>query len=56
MPSVSEKQRVFTRAAAHNPKFAKKAGISVSVAKEFEAADKRAPNSSPKKRRKGKYD
>ena len=27
-------------AAAHNPKFAKKAGIPVSVAKEFNAADK----------------
>ena len=28
------------QAAAHNPKFAKKAGIPVSVAKEFNAADK----------------
>ena len=40
MPSVSKKQRNFMAAAAHNPKFAKKAGIPVSVAKEFNAADK----------------
>ena len=40
MPSVSKKQRNFMAAAAHNPEFAKKAGIPVSVAKEFNAADK----------------
>ena len=40
MPSVSKKQRNFMAAAAHNPAFAKKAGIPVSVAKEFNQADK----------------
>lgn len=39
MPSVSEKQRRFMAAAAHNSKFAKRAGISQSVAQEFHAAD-----------------
>ncbi len=40
MPSTSKKQRNFMAAAAHNPEFAKKAGIPVSVAKEFNQADK----------------
>jgi len=40
MPSVSKKQRNFMAAASHNPSFAKKAGIPVSVAKEFNQADK----------------
>ena len=40
MPSKSKAQRNFMAAAAHNPKFAKKAGVPVSVAKEFNAADK----------------
>jgi len=42
-------------AAAHSPKFAKKAGIPVKVAAEFVAADKgrQAPKAS-KKARKGK--
>ena len=40
MPSTSAKQRKFMAAAANNPKFAKKAGIAQSVAKEFHAADK----------------
>ena len=57
MPSVSEKQKVFMRAAAHNPKFAKKAGIPQSVAREFEAADeaKDGTPTKPKQRRRGKY-
>lgn len=41
MPSKSKKQRRFMAAAAHNPKFAKKAGIPQGVAKEFNDADKR---------------
>lgn len=41
MPSKSKKQARFMAAAAHNPKFAKKAGIPQSVAKEFNAADKK---------------
>jgi hypothetical protein len=40
MPSTSKKQERFMQAAAHNPKFAKDAGISVSVAQDFVAADK----------------
>jgi len=40
MPSVSKKQARFMQAAAHNPEFAKKAGISQSVAREFTEADK----------------
>ncbi len=40
MPSVSKKQRNFMAAAAHNPAFAKKVGISQDVAKEFNQADK----------------
>ena len=40
MPSKSAKQHRFMEAAAHNPKFAKKAGVPVKVAKEFIAADK----------------
>lgn len=49
MPSTSEKQKRFMSAAAHNPEFAKKAGISQSVAKEFNDADqaKKKPNKSP---------
>jgi hypothetical protein len=39
MPSKSPKQHRFMEAAAHNPKFAKQAGIPVSVAKEFVKAD-----------------
>lgn len=41
MPFKSEKQRRLMYAAANNKAFAKRAGISPSVAKEFIAADKR---------------
>lgn len=41
MPSTSPKQKRFMAAAAHNPDFAAKAGISQSVAKEFNNADSR---------------
>jgi hypothetical protein len=40
MPAKSEKQKRFMDAAAHNPKFAKAAGVPVSVAKEFSGASK----------------
>jgi len=40
VPSTSKKQAKFMAAAAHSPAFAKKAGIPVSVAKEFNQADK----------------
>lgn len=41
MPSKTEKQAKFMRAAAHDPKIAAKAGIPQKVAKEFVAADKK---------------
>ena len=40
MPAKSEKQKQFMDAAAHNPAFAKQAGIPVAVAKEFSGASK----------------
>jgi hypothetical protein len=40
MPATSEKQKRFMDAAAHNPRFAKAAGIPTSVAKEFSEASK----------------
>jgi hypothetical protein len=40
MPATSEKQKQFMDAAAHNPKFAKAAGVPVSVAKDFSDASK----------------
>jgi hypothetical protein len=40
MPSTSKKQHNFMAAVANNPKFAKKAGVSSSVGKEFLTADK----------------
>jgi len=39
MPSESAKQHRFMEAAAHNPSFARKAGISQGVAREFVNAD-----------------
>jgi hypothetical protein len=35
MPTVSKKQERFMQAVAHNPKFAKAAGVPQSVGKEF---------------------
>ena len=43
MPSKSARQARFMAAAAHDPKFAKRAGISQSVAKEYNQADKGTP-------------
>ena len=40
MPSHSAKQHRFMEAVAHNPSFAKKAGVPQSVGKEFAKADK----------------
>lgn len=39
MPSVSDKQHRFMEAVAHNPQFAKKAGVAQAVGKDFAAAD-----------------
>jgi hypothetical protein len=40
MPATSEKQKKFMDAVAHNPAFAKKAGVPQSVGKEFSEASK----------------
>jgi len=40
VPSASKKQHNFMAAVAHNPAFAKKAGVPQSVGKEFNEADK----------------
>ena len=40
MPSHSPDQARMMAAAAHDPKFAKKVGVPVKVAKEFNQADK----------------
>lgn len=45
MPSKSPAQKRFMAAAAHNAKFAAKAGIPQSVAKEFNTADTNKGNS-----------
>lgn len=42
MPSKSKAQARFFAAAAHNPDFAKKAGVSTKAAKEWNQADKKA--------------
>jgi hypothetical protein len=53
MPSKSKAQAKFMRAAAHSKSFAKKAGISQKVAKEWSSADsKRGTKQLPS--RKGK--
>lgn len=40
MPSTSKKQHRFMEAVAHSPAFAKKAGVPMSVGKDFSSADK----------------
>lgn len=40
MPSKSRKQHAFFEAVAHDPEFARKAGVKPSVGKDFVAADK----------------
>ena len=41
MPSKSKKQARMMRAAAHDPKFAKKVGVPMEVAREFMMEDKK---------------
>jgi hypothetical protein len=55
MPSKSKPQARLMAAAAHNPNFAKKVGVPIKVAQEFDQADartgilkKRRPASSPR--------
>ncbi len=55
MPSKTKKQRKLMAAAAHDKDFAKRAGVSQKVAKEFNQADKKNPrglSALTKKRRK----
>ena len=40
MPSTSPTQARMMAAAAHDPKFAKKVGVPISVARDFNQADK----------------
>ena len=40
MPPVSKKQKKFMDAAAHNPAFAKKVGVPMSVAKDYSESGK----------------
>lgn len=40
MPSKSRKQHMFMEAIAHDPAFARRAGVAQSVGKDFAAADK----------------
>ncbi len=49
MPSKSGKQHRMMEAAAHNPAFAKKAGVPQKVAKDFVAADVGRKFAPPKK-------
>jgi hypothetical protein len=42
MPSASKAQARLMAAAAHDPKFAKRAGVPVTVAREFNKADARS--------------
>lgn len=42
MPSTSDKQHKFMEAVAHSPEFAKKAGVSQKIGKEFAKADDKA--------------
>jgi len=51
MPSSTLKQAKFMRAVSHNPKFAKKVGVSQSVGKDFEAADKKEGKFQGRKKR-----
>lgn len=56
MPSVSDKQARFFAAAAHDPEFAKRVGVSQKVAREFNQADAKSGRLSRAERRKRSYD
>jgi hypothetical protein len=55
MPSKSKKQAKFMAAAAHNPSFAKKAGVPMNVAKEFNSADAGTGILSGKKKKRKRF-
>lgn len=50
MPSKSEAQRRLMAAAAHDPAFAKRVGVPMAVAREFNKADARKSNEKKDKR------
>jgi hypothetical protein len=52
MPSTSRKQHNFMAAIANSPKFARKAGVSSKVGKDFIAADKTQGKFKPKAKKK----
>lgn len=52
MPSTSKRQHAFFEAVAHSPEFAKKAGVSQSVGKDFTDADKASGKYQPKRKSK----
>lgn len=52
MPSKSAAQHRFMAAVAHNPKFAKQAGVPQSVGKDFMAADKKTSRYFPDAKKK----
>ncbi|MGH7744494.1 MAG: hypothetical protein ACREQ5_06690 [Candidatus Dormibacteria bacterium] len=54
MPSVSLKQHRFFEAIKYNPKFAKKVGVSRSVADEFLTADEKSQDYKKGRVKKGK--
>lgn len=54
MPSKSKAQQKLMQAVAHNPAFAKKVGMPVSVGKDFVAADKKQKNTKLPQRIKAK--
>lgn len=51
MPSSSKSQHNFMEAIAHNPEFAKKAGVPQSVGKDFADADKASGKFKSKKKK-----
>lgn len=54
MPTKSAAQKKLMQAAAHNPKFAKKSGVPVAVAKEYLDEDKHKGKHKEEKKHKGK--
>lgn len=54
MPAVSKKQERFMQAVAHNPKFAKKAGVPQSVGREFTKKDGGIMNESKMMKKEGR--
>lgn len=54
MPSVSQAQKRLMAAATHDERFAKKAGVDSTVAKEFNQADAKHPRKQLPEKKEGK--